>query len=34
VATRQLLAQREAWEIVVFEDRATAPVSFGAQVLA
>jgi UDP-3-O-[3-hydroxymyristoyl] N-acetylglucosamine deacetylase len=34
VAARQLLAQREAWEIVVFEDRATAPVSFGAQVLA
>ncbi len=33
-AARELLAQREAWEIVTFEDRATAPVSFGSQVFA
>jgi UDP-3-O-[3-hydroxymyristoyl] N-acetylglucosamine deacetylase len=33
-AARELLAHREAWEIVTFADQVTAPVSFGSQVLA
>jgi UDP-3-O-[3-hydroxymyristoyl] N-acetylglucosamine deacetylase len=33
-AARELLAHREAWEVVTFADQATAPVMFGSQVLA